>query len=158
MLSVDSMHYLKQLSYLMLETPAHMKSQVHTSYIAGTHQSYVHVCNECVTCTTEIICGSQTELDDQVALFSHENMLQTSHSSSGNTRAIKASVGEEKWQRLPPLLHGKVEAKEAVGQGYLRTAWHRGDTSFRTWLVRGTSTIFCLWNYKESEKLIRVLT
>lgn len=105
-----------------------------------------------------MICGSQRELDDQVALFANENMLQMSNSCSGNTRGIKASVGEEKQEHLAPLLRGKVEAKEAVGQGYLRTAWHRGDILFRTWFVRGTSSTFCLWNYKESKKLIRVLT
>lgn len=45
--------------------------------------------------------------------------FRVSDSSSEDTRDLKASLNEEKWKHPPAsLLHGKVEAKEPVGQDY----------------------------------------
>lgn len=81
---------------------------------------------------------------------------RVSDSCSGDTGCLKASVNEEKWEHLPELLHEKVEAKEAAGQGYPSRARRTRLGSGLLWRVLHRS--FACGHYKARKKLTWVLT
>lgn len=79
--------------------------------------------------------------------------FRISDSSSEDSRGLKASLNAEKWKHPPAcLLHGKVEAKELVGQDYPAQQVSVETLGFRPF-VRNISYIFCLWELQSKQKV-----
>lgn len=78
--------------------------------------------------------------------------FRVSDSPSEDIRGLKASLSEEKCKPPPAcLLHGKVEAKEPVGQDYPAQQGAEESLGFRPF-VRNISCIFCLWELQSKQK------
>lgn len=81
-----------------------------------------------------------------------QTCFRVSDSSSEDTRGLKASVSEERCKHPPAcLLHGRVEAKEPVGQDYPAQQGAEETLGFRPF-VRNISCVSCLWELQSKQK------